>query len=249
MVARNLIFSVVFVAGVHILGAQSAYIHADDANRDGSISRSEWNGPMTEFRDLDLNRDGVLSGTEVPGSRRSRSRNSEDRPEYNRERQRSVEQGSSPAAKLDKDQSGVVEGYEWPYNSEVFHKLDTDRNSVLSADELRNISRANIRDLDKNGNGRLDSDEWPGGFADFERLDENGDGRINANEYSQRGGEWQKRQRFNQWDANRNGVIDAQEWNSAPRLLKRLDGNGDSRVSWEEFSADTERYNPPYNWR
>jgi len=203
---------------------------------------------MNEFRDLDQNRDGVLSGTEVPGSRRNRSRNAEDEP-ARREDQRSTEDGSSPAAKLDKNRSGVVEGYEWPYNAEVFHQLDTDHNSVLSPDELRNISRANVRALDKNGNGRLDSDEWPGGYAEFDRLDEDRDGRINANEYSRRGGEWQKRQRFNEWDANRNGVIDSQEWRAAPRLLKRLDTNGDSRVSWEEFSADTERYNPPYNWR
>jgi Ca2+-binding EF-hand superfamily protein len=249
MVPKNLTLGVVFLASVHTLGAQqSAYIHSDDTNRDGSISQAEWRGRMSEFRDLDQNRDGILSGNEVPGSRRSGSQNREDRTAYGGERQRSVD-GSSAATRLDKDQSGVVEGYEWPYNAEVFHQLDTDRDSVLSADELRNITSVNVRALDKNGNGRLDSNEWPGGYADFERLDENRDGRVNANEYSRRGGDWQKRQRFDQWDSDRNGLIDSQEWRSAPRLLKRLDSNGDSRVSWEEFRADTERYNPPYNWR
>ena len=44
-------------------------------------------------------------------------------------------------------------------------------------------------------------------------------------------------------------IIDADEWRSAPQLFRRLDTNGDRRVTWEEFRADTETYQPPYNWR
>lgn len=226
---------------IEVLPAQNyRNTHPDDANGDGRITRSEWRGTATEFRRLDANRDGVLSGTEVP--------NGNDRdPIQDRNSQQSS--GSAEVRKLDKNSSGVVEGYEWPYNTQVFHQLDTDGNSVLSADELRNISTTTLRELDKNGNGRLDENEWSGGYAQFDQLDTNRDGRVSTDEYVQRGGDWQKRRRFDQWDTNRNGTIDSKEWNAAPQLFRRLDKNGDSRVSWEEFRADTERYNPPYSWR
>lgn len=153
------------------------------------------------------------------------------------------------AGNLDKNRSGVVEGYEWPYNAEIFRQLDTDEDSVLSRDELRSLSAATLRDLDSNKNTRLDESEWPGGFAEYDRLDTNRDGRISQREYSQSGGEWQKRQRFDKWDTDRDGVIHSTEWKAAPRLFHRLDTDGDSKVSWNEFMADTESYRPPYNWR
>lgn len=222
-------------------------LHADDANRDGRVSRDEWRGRMSDFRELDRNRDGVLSGTELPGLTRRGSRDRGTLENGDIPARRGTE--NSAASKLDKDNSGVVEGYEWPYNADVFHQLDRDENSVLTADELRNISAATLRQLDRNRNGRLDADEWPGGYAQFERLDEDRDGKIGRNEYFQQGGEWQKRQRFDTWDRNRNGTIEADEWQAAPRLFRRLDADRDSRISWKEFIADTERYNPPYDWR
>jgi Ca2+-binding EF-hand superfamily protein len=80
-------------------------------------------------------------------------------------------------------------------------------------------------------------------------LDADRDGRISSGEYVERGAEWQRRQRFDSWDSNRNGIIDSGEWQSAPNLFHRLDANGDSKVSWQEFRADTERYRPPYKWQ
>src|SRR3954466_6827554 len=50
--------------------------HPDDANGDGRISRSEWRGSAAEFQRLDTNRDGILSGTEIPQN----SNTVEDRP-------------------------------------------------------------------------------------------------------------------------------------------------------------------------
>jgi Ca2+-binding EF-hand superfamily protein len=214
--------------------------HPDDTNGDGRISRAEWRGTATEFRQLDSNRDNMLSGTEIPGD-------SVDNSRVNRGSQ--GRQGSAEVRQLDKNASGVVEGYEWPYNRQVFHQLDTDQNSVLSSDELRNMSSVTLKELDRNGNGRLDANERSGDYADLDRLDANRDGKISPDEYVQRGGEWQKRQRFDQWDTNRNGVIDSTERRTAPQLFRRLDTDGDAKVTWEEFRADTERYQPPYNWR
>src|SRR5688572_33355188 len=139
MVAKTVTFGVLLIAGVHPVCAQSDRMHRDDANRDGMITRSEWRGRISEFRDLDLNRDGMLSGNEVPSNRRDGERNPDDRRTSSRNSDESGQGGPERAGKLDKNASGVVEGYEWPYNSAVFHKLDTDGDSVLSASELKNI--------------------------------------------------------------------------------------------------------------
>jgi hypothetical protein len=231
----TLIFGALVIA-VPLL-AQNDRIHPDDSNNDGTITQQEWQGRMTDFRALDRNRDGALTGNEVPGNR-GRSR-AADRPSADR---------SGETAKLDQNRTGVVEGNEWPYKPDVFHKLDRDGNSVLSPDELRNLQSVTLDELDSNKNGRIDQNEWPAGYAQFADLDQNNDGGISSNEYFQRGGEWQRRRRFRDWDINNNGIIEATEWKSAPKLFHRLDADGDSRVSWQEFIADPQQYRPPYRW-
>jgi Ca2+-binding EF-hand superfamily protein len=131
----------------------------------------------------------------------------------------------------------------------VFHQLDRNQDSVLSPRELSDLNRIALQDLDKNRNRKIDADEWPSGFAQFERLDTNNDGKIAANEYFERGGEWQRRQRFDSWDTNRDGIIQSTEWKTENGMFHRLDTDADSKVSWSEFSADKERYDRPYGWR
>ena len=217
-------------------GQDRGRVHPDDSNGDGTISRSEWRGGPGTFRQHDANRDGILSGTEIPGARNDSDpgRGTQNTPRV---------------GQLDKNRSGVVEGYEWPYNTDVFHQLDTDHDSVLSREELAGMSVAMRKQLDRNNDSNIDSDEWPGGFAQYDSLDENRDGRVSEQEYSGRAGERQRRQRFDRWDTNRDGTIQSSEWKSAPQLFRRLDTNRDANVTWDEFRADPERYRPPYNWR
>jgi hypothetical protein len=222
------------------LAQYRAPTHPDDSNSDGAISRSEWRGDTRTFRELDRNRDGVLSGNEVPGARNERRSHGRDNRDY----------AGSSADRLDKNQSGVVEGYEWPYNRAMFHRLDRNRDSVLSLDELGDIGSATLSDLDRNRDGTVDTGEWPGGFAKFERLDNNRDGRVTADEYFERGGEWRRRQRFDAWDKNRDGIIQSTEWKSDAALFHRLDADQDSTVTWDEFRSDKDRYlDPPARFR
>ena len=229
---QKIALTVLFLAAATSSPAQYRSSHPDDTNGDGAISRNEWRGDSRTFRDYDANRDGVLSGTEVPGSRQNRDQQRVDAP--------------GRADRLDKDGSGAVEGHEWPYNRDVFHKLDRDHNSVLTRDELNNMNSATLGQLDRNRNGRVDQNEWSGGFADFQRLDSDNDGRVSSNEYYQRGGEWRRKQRFDALDANRDGTLQSTEWKGDANLFHRLDANQDSTVSWDEFRSDRERYlNPP----
>jgi Ca2+-binding EF-hand superfamily protein len=232
---QSLILSAVFAVPL-CLSAQTwgSEFPAYDRNGDGIVSRSEWRGNNRTFNQHDRNRDGVLSGNELPGYR-----DDSDNDDYrysDQTRNRSAARGG--VGKLDQNRTGRVEGHEWPYNQQLFHKLDTNADSTLTADELRNIETATLDELDMNRNRRIDADEWPGGFAKFEQLDQNGDGRVTSREYFERGGAWQRRDRFDTWDTNRDGVIQSHEWKSTTNVFRRLDTNRNSQIEYEEFNSD-----------
>lgn len=219
-----------------------------DRNGDGEITRSEWRGSVRDFRKRDWNRDGVLSGDEITGNRGNNysvngSGNRSSSHEY-----RPSSSGRRALGRLDKNDSGAVEGYEWPYNASVFHKLDTNKDSVLEPNELTNITSVTLQELDSNHNGRIEDDEWPGGFAKFDNLDQNRDGRIEATEYFQRGGEWQRRRRFDLWDTNQDSRLSMSEWKSSAKLFRELDRNRDGQVDWSEYMDSTDRYDRPFGW-
>ena len=196
-----------------------------DSNGDNVLQGREWNGDLATYRALDSNRDGRLTWAEYAG--------------------RGSSQVRSRTAELDKNVSGAVEGYEWPYNKQLFHQLDTDQNSVLTENELRNMSRATMRELDSNRNNRLDDNEWRGGFAQMRDLDADGDGRVSSNEYYDKGRDWQRSQRFRQWDKNGDGILQSTEWQGDNNLFHQLDTNGNSQVERSEFLADPGRQLTP----
>lgn len=239
MRTQGLILSMVLAAAVPVMAQSYERL---DRDGDGQVTRREWRGNLQEFRNRDWNHDGVLSGDEIYGRRNG--------DEGMRNRTVTGNNGNGRAIdKLDTNRSGAVEGYEWPYNARIFHQLDRNGDSVLTQDELRNMDRATLSQLDQNRNGRIDENEWPGGFAEFNRLDQDNNGRISADEYMQRGGEWQRRGRFDQWDTNQDSRLTMNEWKSSAALFRRLDKNRDGFVDWSEYQANTDRYDRPYGWR
>jgi hypothetical protein len=167
-----------------------------DRNNDGVISRAEWQGNRREFNSFDANRDGILSGNELTtaGFVTTAPTGGADRAHR----------------RLDRNASGVLEGNEWPYNPRVFHELDTDSNSVLSPDEFARFSQtATIRELDLNKDGKVTRNEWPGTFATFDQLDQDNNRQLTSDEYFQRGSQFQREQRFREWDTNRNGFLES----------------------------------------
>src|ERR1044072_8020196 len=107
MSSNLLLFASVLFANLSTVSAQNQRNqHPDYTNGDGRISRGEWRGNIDEFRQLDSNRDGMLSGTEIPQERIDNRGTSRDRGRRGR--------GSSEVQKLDKNSSGAVDGYEWP---------------------------------------------------------------------------------------------------------------------------------------
>lgn len=58
------IAGMVALAAPAVAAAQGRF-HGLDRNRDGVITRAEWRGNDTSFRQHDRNRDGVIAGVEV----------------------------------------------------------------------------------------------------------------------------------------------------------------------------------------
>lgn len=95
-----------------------------DRNRDGVVSRDEWRGNDQSFRELDRNGDGVLTRDEL---RQAIGTSGTTDP---------VGGGAATVpgfAFVDYDGSGEVTAQEW---MRAFNGLDTDRNGVLTEDEL-----------------------------------------------------------------------------------------------------------------
>jgi Ca2+-binding EF-hand superfamily protein len=88
-----------------------------DRNRDNVISRSEWRGDYAAFDRLDRNRDGVLSQAD-----RYASAPTNQPTRFNG---------------LDRNHDGLVTRSEWRGNDTSFRNQDRNRDGVLSGTELR----------------------------------------------------------------------------------------------------------------
>ncbi len=111
-----------------------------DVNRDGVITRSEWRGSARSFDVHDINKDGVLSGTEV-------GINDDRDPSRSRD---GWDDLVDVFDSVDRNNNGVVSRDEWYGDRETFNRLDRDRNGVLRLSEF----------LGSNADPTM-SDDWP----------------------------------------------------------------------------------------
>jgi EF hand len=148
--------------------------------------------------------------------------------------------------------------------------LDTNHDGVIDADEIANASAALIM-LDKNGDGKLTRDELrpprppqDGGPDSGEGPppgpppgDQQGTNAVPGGPGTGMHGHRPPPPLFLALDANHDGVIDADEIANAPAALKRLDKNGDGKLTRDELrpprppqdggpdSGDRPPYGPP----
>jgi hypothetical protein len=173
-------------------------------------------------------------------------------------------------AGTDRNGDGTISRDEWTGNARSFRNQDTNRDGVLSGNELprgwRDFSRgtepqrrAQFTRWDANDDDNIQRREWRGDAGTFRQLDANRDGVVSWYEYSGTDGEGTRarrddrgygerdansepeRQRFRAWDKNGDGIIQSTEWQTEPALFHRLDTNGNSQVEWDEFRAQTGR--------
>ena len=157
--------------------AQTGRYRAWDRNNDGAITRAEWRGTPQEFRDRDMNRDGVLSGTEVEEQDWEESSENWDLDTF---------------MALDRNRNGRIARGEWRGDVTTFRRVDRNGDNQITRAEFLNANAGYDADmdvtdfstLDSNYNGRIERREWAGTLVTFDRLDVNGDGWLTRQDRS-----------------------------------------------------------------
>ncbi|MCC6861834.1 MAG: hypothetical protein IT158_24900 [Bryobacterales bacterium] len=188
-----------------------------DTNNDGTISESEWPGGFATFDQLDQDGDGTLIAREY--LTRGTGWQKEQR-----------------FRAWDTNRNGVLEGTEWRSENRLFHLLDRNFDSVLSQDEFMDRDRGLfLSELDTNNDRVLSRNEWRGSAESFSQLDADRNGVVDAQEFFYRGTAWDRQQRFNLMDTNRDGRIQGNEWHGNRAALHSADRDGNGVLTVDEF--------------
>jgi Ca2+-binding EF-hand superfamily protein len=140
-----------------------------DRNRNGVITRGEWNADRAAFDRLDRNNDNVITAREFATA-----------PGVDDERAR--------FDTMDRNNNGVVTRGEWTGDRLTFDRLDRNNDNVITAREFTiapagDSERGRFDELDRNNDRAISRREWTGDRASFVRLDENGDGLLTRYEF------------------------------------------------------------------
>jgi len=220
---------------------QATRFQGMDQNKDGRITRAEWNGSDQSFEVHDWNGDGVLSGDEVrPGARRAAGKGrAGDFNDTDREYQYD-DWTARGFTSLDHNRDNKVTADEWHFDRESFRRADHDRDGAISRSEFLNEDAEKdddredrFVDLDTNRDNRIAREEWHGTRTNFDLLDDNRDDVLTRAEVF---GTEAPPELFTSVDVNRNGTIARDEWHWSTASFARLDRNRDGRLSREEFA-------------
>jgi Ca2+-binding EF-hand superfamily protein len=149
-----------------------------DADKDGKVTKEEYKGRLP-FDTLDRNKDGVLGPEDLRGGGAGRPGGAPpggDRPDFKT---------------LDKNADGKVTQEEFPGPAERFQAVDATKDGALTPAEMEAAGRAGppgvpgarmFQRFDKNGDGKVARDEFPGNDENFRGMDKNGDGFVTEEE-------------------------------------------------------------------
>ena len=218
---------------------------AMDTNNDDVVTRREWRGSDTSFREHDWNGDGILSGDEVrPGARRpgQPARPGEfEGPDRDYEFDNWTPEGF---VALDHNKDGRITRDEWHFALEGFRRADYNKDGQLTRIEFLGSDTAedddrehSFRDLDEDKDGRVSRREWHGTRARFDTLDDNRDGFLSRAEVA--GSLEPPPDLFTSLDVNRDRGVTLDEWHWSRQAFESRDANRDGRLTQQEFAGTT----------
>ncbi|WP_303980800.1 EF-hand domain-containing protein [Dongia mobilis] len=162
-----------------------------DANKDGSIDRTEFDDERAvHFKNLDTDADGLVTDAEMQAFRDAHHAEMEGKH---------GDMSAKFLKRFDTDSDGKVTEAEWPKDGRMtFAEVDTNTDGAVTAEELGNMRK--MRDgkpgdgkdgfarLDTDKDGKVSAAEWNTlGDKMFARLDDNKDGKIAEDELPKHG--------------------------------------------------------------
>jgi len=246
----------------------SRFIDTYDANQDGKVTKDEFTGDVEVFGLLDKDGDGSVTNVELglPADYRPRPLPpppGEDGPGMKGGNlQKRLEEFKVKLAEMDTNKDGKVTKEE--YKGKIpFEYADRNKDGAVSMDDMRGGGGPGIpgmppgegmnpeaiagrfKEADKNGDGKVTKDEFPGAPERFANLDKDGDGGVTLEEMTAAmkgagpGGPGEKggKRMFQRFDKNGDGKVARDEFPGGDATFQQMDKNGDGFLSAEEVEA------------
>jgi Ca2+-binding EF-hand superfamily protein len=254
-------------------------LEAMDTDKDGRVSKSEWKGPEQAFDQFDRNHDGYLDAKDAPhrpGAGGPAGRR--DRPGRDGQvSKEALARMKAQFAKLDANGDGRITSDEFP-NARMLAAVDANHDGAVTLEEVLGFARqragragrgerrdgapgegrrrgpgrfngAMLRRWDRDQDGKVTRDEFPGREELFKRLDVDGDGVLTPADVEKLRARFEKRRAQGGGRAGK-GPSDRAPSGKAPgakaggaakpaapqgNLIQRQDTDGDGRLNRGEF--------------
>jgi Ca2+-binding EF-hand superfamily protein len=228
-----------FVSTAISSGKDNYYIRKFDKDEDGKLSKEEYPGSDTSFKNRDKNNDGYLDENEVYKG-------------PSRERTQMGERGGGYIHHFDKDKDGKLSKEEYPGSDTSFNNRDKNSDGYIDEDEvhkgpsgMRSLKGERgdryIRNFDKDKDGKLSKEEYPGSDTSFNNWDKNNDGYIDEDEArkgpsgmrspkGERGGGY-----IRSFDKDKDGKLSREEYPGSDSSFNNQDENSDGYIDSNEI--------------
>jgi len=202
---------------------------AMDADKDGRVSKAEWQGPEQAFERLDRNKDGFLDAQDRPegGPDAGPGRDRKDGPDAKRGRdaptpEQVTERAKEHFATLDKNKDGKLDADEVPM-PKLLEMADTDKDGAVSLEEFVAGALRRLREGGKDARGKDARGKDARGKKGGEGRKGDG-GRLSGG-------------MLRRFDADKDGKVSREEFPGRDDLFARLDADKDGFLTEADIQA------------